>query len=693
MTLLLDVKAVSVYFGGVHALEDVSFHVLEGEFLSLIGPNGAGKTTMLRAITGTVSPQCEYIRLGDQAIHGLPTHRRAQLGLALTHQIVRPFRSMTLLDNVALAVGHRRIQNIARAMVSLNRCAERQKAKHLLALVDIEAAAEEPITGQPLGVLKRLEVARALALEPRLLLLDEPLAGLNHVEAGRLADTITRINSDGLTVVMIEHNLGEVLRSEGDLDGAVRCYRRALELAPGDLQASNNLGLALHAAGRLAEARDVFARLVQVAPRAPEAHNNLGAARYLDGDIAGARRDILQALSLQANYPNALLNLCDIEAAVGNIDDDSELEVLATYDNHHIQAFDPDGVAIDTSDYFTNRSSPWVGNRLTWGQFIRWADPAVEEHVCEQLGLVPEPISTQVIPRDRHAAFFATLGVIASSIENVAIEIRHMQRTEVLEGAEFFSMGQKGSSAMPHKKNPVLTENLTGLARLVRMTVIPAMENVALWHERDISHSSVERGIGPDATVTLDFALNRLAGVVDKMLIFPENMLDNMNKFPGLVMSQRVLLALTQAGVSREDAYSMVQRNALKVWEERLDFRELLLADDVLIAVPARRADPVEMRPGHETRAALARFDVVRRPEQLDVERRIVGVGDRIDVQGVDGEDHRRQALQTGDNRDGEQSGAGHLGNADKETGIPAACVLIAPTAHEMQDVEVMMRN
>ncbi len=187
-------------------------------------------------------------------------------------------------------------------------------------------------------------------------------------------------------------------------------------------------------------------------------------------------------------------------------------------------------------------------------------DPAVEEHVCEKLGLRPEPISTQVIPRDRHAMFFATLGVIASSIENIAIEIRHMQRTEVLEGAEFFSMGQKGSSAMPHKKNPVLTENLTGLARLVRMAVIPAMENVALWHERDISHSSVERGIGPDATITLDFALHRLASVVDKMLIFPENMLDNMNKFPGLVMSQRVLLALTQAGVSREDAYSMVQR-------------------------------------------------------------------------------------------------------------------------------------
>ena len=211
-------------------------------------------------------------------------------------------------------------------------------------------------------------------------------------------------------------------------------------------------------------------------------------------------------------------------------------------------------------------------------------DPRVEEHVCEKLGLNPEPISTQVIPRDRHAMFFATLGVIASSIENVATEIRHMQRTEVLEGAEFFSMGQKGSSAMPHKKNPVLTENLTGLARLVRMAVVPAMENVALWHERDISHSSVERGIGPDATVTLDFALHRLAGVIDKMLVFPENMLENMNKFPGLVMSQRVLLALTQAGVSREDAYSMVQRNALKVWEERLDFRELLLADEEVVA-------------------------------------------------------------------------------------------------------------
>ncbi|MGX5668143.1 adenylosuccinate lyase [Rhizobium daejeonense] len=207
-------------------------------------------------------------------------------------------------------------------------------------------------------------------------------------------------------------------------------------------------------------------------------------------------------------------------------------------------------------------------------------DPRVEEHVCEKLGLVPEPVSTQVIPRDRHAMFFATLGVIASSIENVAIEIRHMQRTEVLEAEEFFSPGQKGSSAMPHKRNPVLTENLTGLARLVRMSVVPAMENVALWHERDISHSSVERAIGPDTTITLDFALNRLAGVIEKLVIYPENMLKNMNKFRGLVMSQRVLLALTQAGVSREDAYRLVQRNAMKVWEQGKDFLEELLADE-----------------------------------------------------------------------------------------------------------------
>ena len=211
-------------------------------------------------------------------------------------------------------------------------------------------------------------------------------------------------------------------------------------------------------------------------------------------------------------------------------------------------------------------------------------DPAVEAHVCDALGLSPEPISTQVIPRDRHAAFFAALGVVASSIENVATEIRHMQRTEVLEAEEFFSKGQKGSSAMPHKRNPVLTENLTGLARIVRSAVVPALENVALWHERDISHSSVERNIGPDATITLDFALARLTQVIDKLVIYPDNMLANMHKFRGLVMSQRVLLALTQAGVSREDAYKLVQRNAMKVWEEGKDFKTELLGDDDVLA-------------------------------------------------------------------------------------------------------------
>ncbi len=212
-------------------------------------------------------------------------------------------------------------------------------------------------------------------------------------------------------------------------------------------------------------------------------------------------------------------------------------------------------------------------------------DPKVEAHVCAKLGLKPEPISTQVIPRDRHAAFFATLGVIGSSLENIATEIRHMQRTEVLEAEEFFSKGQKGSSAMPHKRNPVLSENLTGLARLVRMSVMPAMENVTLWHERDISHSSVERTIGPDTTITLDFALARLTGLVDKLVIYPDNMLANMNKFQGLVMSQRVLLALTQAGTSREDAYNLVQRNAMKVWEQGKDFMTELLADTDVTAV------------------------------------------------------------------------------------------------------------
>jgi adenylosuccinate lyase len=206
-------------------------------------------------------------------------------------------------------------------------------------------------------------------------------------------------------------------------------------------------------------------------------------------------------------------------------------------------------------------------------------DPRVEEHVATKMGLKPEPVSTQVIPRDRHAMYFATLGVVASCIERLATEIRHLQRSEVLEAEEFFSEGQKGSSAMPHKRNPVLTENLTGLARLVRGMAIPAMENVALWHERDISHSSVERMIGPDATVTLDFALMRLAGVVDKLLVYPENMRRNLDKLGGLVHSQRVLLALTQKGVSREDSYRLVQRNAMPVWRGEGNFLDLLKAD------------------------------------------------------------------------------------------------------------------
>jgi adenylosuccinate lyase len=207
--------------------------------------------------------------------------------------------------------------------------------------------------------------------------------------------------------------------------------------------------------------------------------------------------------------------------------------------------------------------------------------PAVEEHVAAELGLTPEPVSTQVIPRDRHAMLFATLGVIASSIERLATEIRHLQRTEVLEAEEYFAPGQKGSSAMPHKRNPVLTENLTGLARMVRSYAIPAMENVALWHERDISHSSVERFIGPDATITLDFALARLTSVVDKLVIYPERMQKNLDRMGGLVHSQRVLLALTQAGLSREEAYSLVQRNAMKVWESdgQLSLLDLLNAD------------------------------------------------------------------------------------------------------------------
>ena len=221
-------------------------------------------------------------------------------------------------------------------------------------------------------------------------------------------------------------------------------------------------------------------------------------------------------------------------------------------------------------------------------------DPDIEEYVAKKLGLTVEPISTQVIPRDRHAMFFATLGVIASSVENVAIEIRHLQRTEVLEAEEFFSKGQKGSSAMPHKRNPVLSENLTGLARMVRAYVMPAMENVALWHERDISHSSVERMIGPDATVTLDFALVRLTGMMDKLVVYSENMQKNLDKLGGLVFSQRVLLALTQAGLSREDAYTYVQRNAMKVWEQGKDFLTELSNDtEVTKALPAAQLAPL----------------------------------------------------------------------------------------------------
>ncbi len=206
-------------------------------------------------------------------------------------------------------------------------------------------------------------------------------------------------------------------------------------------------------------------------------------------------------------------------------------------------------------------------------------DPSVEAHVADAMGLEIEPVSTQVIPRDRHAMFFATLGVIASSVERLAVEIRHLQRTEVLEAEEYFSEGQKGSSAMPHKRNPVLTENLTGLARLVRGMALPAMENVALWHERDISHSSVERMIGPDATITLDFALARLTNVVANLVIYPENMQGNLDRLGGLIHSQRVLLALTQAGVSREDAYRLVQRNAMPVWRGEGNFLDLLKAD------------------------------------------------------------------------------------------------------------------
>ena len=210
-------------------------------------------------------------------------------------------------------------------------------------------------------------------------------------------------------------------------------------------------------------------------------------------------------------------------------------------------------------------------------------DPYVEEYVCARMGLNPEPVSTQVIPRDRHAEYFCTLAVIASSMERIAVEIRHLQRTEVLEAEEFFSKGQKGSSAMPHKRNPILSENLTGQARYIRSLCIPALENVALWHERDISHSSVERYIGPDATVALDFSLRRLNGLIRNLVVYPDNMQKNLDQMKGLIYSQKILLDLTQAGVSREDAYRLVQRNAMKVWEEGKDFQQELLADPEVV--------------------------------------------------------------------------------------------------------------
>ncbi|MEG3155910.1 adenylosuccinate lyase [Sphingomonas sp. RB1R13] len=236
-------------------------------------------------------------------------------------------------------------------------------------------------------------------------------------------------------------------------------------------------------------------------------------------------------------------------------------------------------------------------------------DPRVEAHVASELGLEIEPTSTQVIPRDRHAMFFATLGVIASSVERLAVEIRHLQRTEVLEAEEYFAPGQKGSSAMPHKRNPVLTENLTGLARVVRSAVVPALENVALWHERDISHSSVERYIGPDATVTLDFALARLTGVVDKLLVYPERMQNNLDRMGGLIHSQRVLLALTQAGVSREDSYSLVQRNAMKVWDAdgQLSLLQLLKDDPEVTS----RIPPAELEELFDLGYHLKRVDQI----------------------------------------------------------------------------------
>ncbi|WP_411818162.1 adenylosuccinate lyase [Hyphococcus sp. DH-69] len=238
-------------------------------------------------------------------------------------------------------------------------------------------------------------------------------------------------------------------------------------------------------------------------------------------------------------------------------------------------------------------------------------DPSVEAHVADKMGLQIEPASTQVIPRDRHAAYFAALGLIASSIERLAVEVRHLQRSEVLEAEEFFSKGQKGSSAMPHKRNPILTENLTGLARLVRMSVIPAMENVALWHERDISHSSVERGIGPDTTVHLDFALHRLANVVENLVVYPERMQENMDRLGGLIFSQRVLLALTQAGASREEAYRLVQRNAMPAWRGEGAFLDNLKADSDVTAKLSAEEIEVLFDLGYHTKNVDVIFDRV----------------------------------------------------------------------------------